>query len=56
MKGHVDAYYKGLSFDASSSFSDNISEQLAPYDVKGMKAFTPAYLSGFYADTADVDA
>lgn len=56
LKGHVDAYYKGLSFDASSSFSDNISEQLAPYDVKGMKAFTPAYLSGFYADTADVDA
>ena len=56
LNGHVDAYYKGLSYDASSSFSDNISEQLAPYDVKGMKAFTPAYLSGFYADTADVDA
>lgn len=55
LKGHVDAYCKGLSYDASSSFSDNISEQLAPYDVKGMKAFTPAYLSGFYADTADVD-
>ena len=56
LNGHVDAYYKGLSYDASSSFSDNISEQLAPYDVKGMKAFTPAYLSGFYADTADVDS
>lgn len=56
LNGYVDAYYKGISFDASSSFSDNISEQLAPYDVKGMKEFTPAYLSGFYADTADVDA
>lgn len=56
LQGHVDAYCKGLSYDASSSFSDNISEQLAPYDVKGMKAFTPAYLSGFYADTADVDS
>ena len=56
LNGHVDAYYKGLSYDASSSFSDNISEQLAPYEVKGMKAFTPAYLSGFYADTADVDS
>jgi len=53
--GDIDSYYKGLSYDASSSFADNISESLAPYDVKGMKAFTPGYLSGFYADTADVD-
>lgn len=52
--GNLDCYYKGLSYDASSSFADSISEALAPYDVKGMKAFTPAYLSGFYADTADV--
>lgn len=56
LRGEIDAYYKGLSYDASSSFDDNISEKLAPYDVKGMKAFTPAYLSGFYADTADVDS
>lgn len=54
LKGNIDAYYKGLSYDASSSFADNISEELAPYDVKGMKAFTPSFLSGFYADTADV--
>ena len=56
LKGDIDAYYKGLSYDASSSFDDNISEKIAPYDVKGMKAFTPAYLSGFYADTADVSS
>lgn len=55
LQGELDAYYKGLSYDASSSFDDNISEKLAPYDVRGMKAFTPAYLSGFYADTADVE-
>jgi transcription elongation factor Elf1 len=54
LQGDLDAYYKGLSYDASSSFADNISETIAPYDVKGMKAFTPSYLSGFYADTADV--
>ncbi len=54
LRGDLDAYYKGLSYDASSSFADNISESIAPYDVKGMKAFTPAYFSGFYADTADV--
>ena len=56
LKGDINAYYKGLSYDASSSFDDNISEKIAPYDVKGMKAFTPAFLSGFYADTADVDS
>ncbi len=56
LKGSVNAYYKGLSYDASSSFDDKISEKLAPFDVKDMKDFTPAFLSGFYADTADVDA
>lgn len=56
LKGEISAYYKGLSYDAASSFDDNISEKVAPFDVKGMKAFTPAFLSGFYADTADVDA
>ena len=54
LTGEMDAYYKGLSYDASSSFDDHISEKIAPYDVKGMKGFTPAFLSGFYADTADV--
>lgn len=56
LTGDLDAYYKGLSFDASSSFSDNISEAIAPYEVRTMKRFTPAFLSGFYADTADVSA
>lgn len=54
LTGDLDAYHKGLSYDASSSFSDSISEAIAPYDVKGMKAFTPAFFSGFYADTPDV--
>lgn len=56
LHGEIDAYYKGLSYDASSSFDDTISAKIAPFDVKGMKAFTPAFLSGFYADTADVEA
>lgn len=47
-------YYKGLSFDASASFADSISESIAPFDVRGMRAFTPSLLCGFYADTADV--
>lgn len=56
LHGEIDAYYKGLSYDASSSFDDTISAKIAPFDVKGMKQFTPAFLSGFYADTADVEA
>lgn len=54
--GNLDNYYKGISYDASSSFDDSISANLAPYDVKNMKRFTPAFLSGFYADTADIPA
>lgn len=47
--------YEGISHDASSSFDDNISESLAPYNTKDQVPFRTAYLSGFYADTADVD-
>lgn len=54
LNGQLDSYYKGLSYDASSSFEDNLSQTLAPFDVKNMKRFTPAFLSGFYADTADL--
>ena len=54
LKGNLDAYYLGYSRDASSSFYDNISEALAPYDAKELVNFEPSFLSGFYADTADV--
>lgn len=54
LSGDLDALYEGYSFDASTSFYDNISEALAPYHVRDMQQFKPAYLSGFYADTADV--
>ncbi len=54
LEGHLDAHYKGLSYDASSSFSDDISRAVAPFDVKDMQVFTPSYFSGFYADSPDV--
>ena len=54
LTGDLDAYYKGISYDGSSSFSDRISESIAPFDVKNMKEFTPSMLSGFYADTTDI--
>lgn len=56
LKGDLDAYYLGYSRDASSGFYDNISEPLAPFDAKQLVGFEPTFLSGFYADTGDVDA
>lgn len=55
LSGEMDTVYEGYSFDASTSFYDNISEALGPYQVRDMQKFSPAYLSGFYADTADVN-
>lgn len=54
LSGDLDNSYDGLAYDASSSFSDNISERIAPFDVKKMQEFTPSILSGFYADSADL--
>ncbi len=54
LHGDLNAYYLGYSSDASASFYDGISEALAPYDVKKLVNFTPSFLSGFYAETADV--
>jgi len=47
--------FSGLNHDASSSFSDHLSEAVAPFHEQDRKDFSEAYLSGFYADLADVD-
>ncbi|MCR4908760.1 MAG: hypothetical protein K5985_08000 [Lachnospiraceae bacterium] len=41
--------------DASSGFDDEIARQIAPYQEKELVDFNPAYLAGFFADTADVE-
>lgn len=48
--------YDGISYDASSSFSDEISQAIGPFNIRDSKPFSVAYIAGFYADTADVDA
>ena len=50
----VEAKYKGITFDAAASFSDDLSNAIAPFEWRDARPFTPAYLSGFYADTDDV--
>lgn len=51
---NLNLYYKGIAFDASSSYSDAYSQAISPYDISKCKDFNVGYLSGFYADTADV--
>lgn len=52
----VRAHSNGASFDASSAFSDDLSQAIAPYTFNQSQDFASGYLSGFYVDTADVDA
>lgn len=51
----VEENYRGLAYDASSTFSDRLSNAIAPFDLREGKEFTPAFLSGFYGDTSDVE-
>ena len=44
----------GITHDASADFSDNLSEAISPFSIKDKKEFSPAYLTGFYADAEDV--
>lgn len=54
LTGEINSWYDGIYYDASSSFEDQISEQLAPFHIEERKEFSPAFLSGFYADIPDV--
>ncbi|MBR0091317.1 MAG: hypothetical protein IJP92_06440, partial [Lachnospiraceae bacterium] len=45
-----------VNFDASSFFHDETATAISPFAKDGIKPFHPAMLSGFFADTADVDA
>lgn len=51
----LDVDYTGVTFDASSSFSDRLSQAIEPFDTNQIEKFTPSFLSGFYADTLDVN-
>ncbi|MBQ9867673.1 MAG: hypothetical protein IJM34_11705 [Lachnospiraceae bacterium] len=53
-RGWLTTEYKGVFYDASSSFEDHYSERLAPFDYNSLVAFNPSYLSGFYADMPDL--
>lgn len=48
--------FDNITYDLSSSFADDLSISIAPYDMQEKKEFTPSFLSGFYADTSDIDS
>lgn len=50
----VNTDYEGLSYDLISNFYDRFSGAI-PYNFNEAQKFNPYYLSGFYADTGDVD-
>lgn len=50
-----DCYFKHLTMEASETFNDDYSKKLEPYDLKELKPFDAAYLSGFYSDRFDVN-
>ena len=54
---HLDHHYSGILHDASREMPDNISEAIAlSKDARELiRPFSPAYLSGFYADVSDTD-
>lgn len=51
----VNAECSGIIHDATSNFSDRLSESIAPFSVKEKKEFSASYLSGYYADNEDVE-
>ncbi|MBE5866228.1 MAG: hypothetical protein E7292_08460 [Lachnospiraceae bacterium] len=53
---HVKSSIEGMMYDASSAFPDQLSSQIEPFFLSDRKPFTESYLSGFYADSNDVDA
>ena len=50
-------HYTGIMHDASKEMPDSISESISvTHDAQSMTVpFSPAYLSGFYADVSDTD-
>lgn len=51
-EGNVDS----IVYDASSTFDDEISLQIAPFDKTKLREFNPSYMFGFYGDTADIES
>lgn len=47
--------YKDILHDASVEMPDNLSEQISNVPPEEARNFSPAYISGFYADQSDME-
>lgn len=56
MTADLDITYDGIAYDASSSFDDGLCRAITPFNQSSLKPFHTGYLSGFFADTADVES
>ena len=54
-KVQLDHHFEQIVHDASREFPDHLSERIAVFAPEKAKPFSPAYLSGFYADEADTN-
>lgn len=52
----LDSSFRDIPYDASAAFDDSLAREIAPFDTKVQKVFHEGYLSGFYANIADVDS
>ena len=46
--------FKNIPADASVKYNDKLMDSVEPFDFSELKEFTPAYLSGFYAEKYDI--
>ena len=54
-KVNLDHEFRNILHDASREMPDAMSEKIARVDPEAFKPFSPAYLSGFYADIPDTE-
>lgn len=50
----AEAFFEKITLDASSQLDDDTSVRLEPYDMRELRGFDMAYLSGYYSDRFDV--
>ncbi|MGN0430815.1 MAG: hypothetical protein ACI4EQ_00495 [Lachnospiraceae bacterium] len=49
----ADCQFSKVSLDASANLSDDSSQRLEPYDMRGLREFEIGYMSGYYSDRYD---
>lgn len=54
LSANINMIGDGIEYDSASTFPDDLSQSIAPYEFAKASDFTASYMSGFYADAGDV--